>query len=73
VPAGGIWQELLNTDADAYDGSGVGNFGHVETVPVDSHGFVRSVVLTLPPLAALVLAPGTPPAPADQTAVDRAE
>ncbi len=57
VPADGVWQELLNTDAEAYGGSGIGNFGGVTTVPVDSHGWQRSVVLTLPPLGALVLAP----------------
>ena len=57
VPADGTWHELLNTDADPYGGSGVGNFGQVDTVPVDSHGFTRSLVLTLPPLGALVLAP----------------
>jgi 1,4-alpha-glucan branching enzyme len=57
VPTAGGWLELLNTDAEAYGGSGVGNYGEVETVPVDSHGYHRSLVLTLPPLATLFLAP----------------
>ena len=72
VPADGTWDELLNTDAELYGGTGVGNYGHVDTVPVDSHGSTRSLVLTLPPLGAVVLAPAvgageftpTPPAPA---------
>jgi 1,4-alpha-glucan branching enzyme len=57
VPHHGRWSELLNSDAGCYGGSEVGNFGGVETVPVDSHGFHQSVVLTLPPLGALFLTP----------------
>jgi 1,4-alpha-glucan branching enzyme len=57
VPSPGRWDEVVNTDADVYGGSGVGNGGHVDTVPVDSHGFHQSVVLTVPPLGALFLAP----------------
>jgi 1,4-alpha-glucan branching enzyme len=57
VPSGGRWVELANSDAEAYGGSGVGNFGGVSTVPVDSHGFHQSIVLTLPPLAAVFFAP----------------
>ena len=41
----------------SFGGSGVGNYGGVDTVPVDSHGFHQSVVLTLPPLGAVFLAP----------------
>lgn len=58
VPTPGFWRELLNTDAEVYGGSGVGNLGGVETVPVPSHGHFQSVVLTLPPLGALYLVPG---------------
>ena len=57
VPVAGRWCELLNTDADEYGGSGVGNHGGATTVPVDSHGFHQSIVLTLPPLGVLMLAP----------------
>ena len=57
VPVDGTWTELLNTDATAYGGSGVGNHGSVGSVPVDSHGFNRSLMLSLPPLAAVFLAP----------------
>jgi 1,4-alpha-glucan branching enzyme len=55
VPVDGEWSEVLNTDALVYGGSGVGNGGSVTTVPVDSHGFNRSLMLSLPPLGALFL------------------
>jgi 1,4-alpha-glucan branching enzyme len=53
VPYLGTWQEALNSDAEIYGGSGVGNFGEVETTPVPWHGQPRSLKLTLPPLGAL--------------------
>jgi hypothetical protein len=46
-----------STPTRGYGGSGVGNYGGVESVPVDSHGFHQSIVLTLPPLGAVFLAP----------------
>jgi len=55
VPARGIWREIINTDARDYGGSGWGNLGGVESVPVSSHGRVESVSLSLPPLSTLVL------------------
>jgi 1,4-alpha-glucan branching enzyme len=57
VPQAGRWVELANSDAESFGGSGVGNFGGVDTVPVDSHGFHQSIVLTIPPLGAIFLAP----------------
>jgi 1,4-alpha-glucan branching enzyme len=51
VPQPGRWDELLNTDAEPYGGSGHGNFGGVRTRPVPSHGRPHSLVVTLPPLA----------------------
>ncbi|MGF1610876.1 MAG: 1,4-alpha-glucan branching protein GlgB [Kiloniellales bacterium] len=57
VPWGGYWREVLNTDAAYYGGSNVGNGGGVEADPEPWHGQESSVELTLPPLAALVLAP----------------
>src|SRR5690606_11301175 len=33
VPRRGYWRELLNSDATEYGGSGVGNFGGVESTP----------------------------------------
>jgi 1,4-alpha-glucan branching enzyme len=54
VPFGGYWRELLNSDAPRYGGSGMGNLGGVETSPVPAHGHLRSLTLTLPPLAILI-------------------
>ncbi len=57
VPQAGWWRELLNGDAPVYGGSGQGNLGGVEAVPVSMHGHRHSLTLTLPPLAALFLKP----------------
>jgi 1,4-alpha-glucan branching enzyme len=58
VPHGGWWREALNSDASAYGGGGIGNFGGVEAAPVAIHGRFHSLTLTLPPLAAVFLVPG---------------
>ncbi|MEM6995513.1 MAG: 1,4-alpha-glucan branching enzyme, partial [Myxococcota bacterium] len=55
VPAGGTWYELLNSDAEIYGGSGLGNGGQVHSDDTNLHGQSHAVSLTLPPLAALVL------------------
>ncbi len=57
VPHGGWWRELLNSDAQNYGGSGLGNLGGVEAAPVPAHGRQHSLSLTLPPLAILLLQP----------------
>jgi 1,4-alpha-glucan branching enzyme len=57
VPVQGRWREALNSDADLYGGSGVGNFGAAETAPVEGQGWYQSLNLTLPPLGALFLVP----------------
>jgi 1,4-alpha-glucan branching enzyme len=53
VPRSGFWREVLNTDAAEYGGSGAGNLGGVNAMPVPYHGRTYSVNLTLPPLAAV--------------------
>jgi 1,4-alpha-glucan branching enzyme len=53
VPRGGFWQEILNSDATEYWGSGRGNFGGIDAVPVPAHGRNHSLTLTLPPLGAV--------------------
>ncbi len=53
VHRGGMWKEVLNSDAKEYGGSGQGNFGGVEGVSIPLHGKPYSVTITLPPLAAL--------------------
>jgi 1,4-alpha-glucan branching enzyme len=55
VPFGGFWEEILNTDATWYGGSGQGNMGGREATPVPSHGRDHSINLTLPPLGAVLL------------------
>jgi 1,4-alpha-glucan branching enzyme len=57
VPTAGRWREILNTDAETYGGSGMGNLGGVEATDEASHGLPASLVLTLPPLAAIALSP----------------
>jgi 1,4-alpha-glucan branching enzyme len=57
VPFGGVWRELLNTDATTYGGSGLGNLGAVTADEVSCHARPASLRLTLPPLAALYLKP----------------
>jgi 1,4-alpha-glucan branching enzyme len=53
VPVGGIWREILNSDSTIYGGSGAGNFGHVEALPIKCHGKKYSISITLPPLSVL--------------------
>ncbi len=58
VPRGGFWKECLNSDAKEYGGSGQGNIGGVEAVPVGAHGLYHSLTLVVPPLATLFLKSG---------------
>jgi 1,4-alpha-glucan branching enzyme len=51
VPSSGYWRELLNSDAEDYGGSGLGNLGGVEANDESSHGHRRSIIVTLPPLS----------------------
>jgi len=57
VPAPGFYRELLNTDAEIYGGSNVGNSGGVHAQPVPHHGQPHRLALTLPPLATAVFKP----------------
>jgi 1,4-alpha-glucan branching enzyme len=58
LPREGAWHEILNTDAEVYGGSNVGNMGMVVAEPIESHGLPASAELTVPPLATVWLAPG---------------
>ena len=55
LPFAGTWEEILNTDAVEYGGSGVGNFGAVEATDIPWAGRPASAEVTLPPLAGLWL------------------
>jgi 1,4-alpha-glucan branching enzyme len=58
LPLPGRWQELLNTDATQWGGSGMGNRGALYAEPKGWHGQPFSAALTLPPLGVLWLVPG---------------
>jgi len=55
VPFGGVWREVLNSDARDYGGAGWGNLGGVDAAPVRAHGRPWSISLVLPPLATVML------------------
>ncbi len=57
VPVREEHSEILNTDAEVYGGSGMGNMGAVAVVDVPAHGYPQSLELTLPPQAVLWLRP----------------
>jgi 1,4-alpha-glucan branching enzyme len=51
VPEAGYYRELLNTDAECFGGSNMGNAGGVMASSQGSHGRPCSISITLPPLA----------------------
>jgi len=60
VPNPGLYREIMNTDAAFYGGSNVGNLGGQQATDQPAQGRPQSLVLTLPPLAAIYLK-WTPP------------
>jgi 1,4-alpha-glucan branching enzyme len=57
LPHAGTWREVLNSDADIYNGAGIGNYGSVEATGEPWHGRPASAVMVLPPMAALWFEP----------------
>jgi 1,4-alpha-glucan branching enzyme len=57
VPRGGYWREILNSDAHYYGGSGLGNQGGAEAVPMPYEDYSHSLTLSLPPLAVTFFKP----------------
>ncbi len=57
VPRSGSYREILNSDAERYGGSNVGNLGQVQAENIPSHDHPASLSLTLPPLAVIVMKP----------------
>jgi 1,4-alpha-glucan branching enzyme len=55
LPEAGRWDEVINTDAESYGGSGVGNLGAVEAEERSWHGLPASTTLRVPPLGAIWL------------------
>ena len=54
VPRGGLWKEILNSDATIYGGSGQGNMGGLAPSPIGWNRQPQSLVLLLPPLTVLI-------------------
>ena len=50
LPRPGHWREVLNSDAEGYGGSGVGNLGGIEAVAEPWHGQPYSATVAAPPL-----------------------
>jgi len=59
LPDGGVWHEALNSDAEVYGGSGLGNLGRVEAESSPWHGRPFSARIVLPPLSCVFFRPGT--------------
>jgi len=62
APEAGFYEEVFNTDAREFGGSGVGNPLGFDAEPVPCHGREHSFRLTLPPLAVVVFRK-RPPSP----------
>jgi len=57
VPQSGRYMRLLSTDDPEWGGSGYAQFASVDAEASPFHGHSQSIEITLPPLAAVVLAP----------------
>ncbi len=55
VRLAGHYAEVLNSDAEAYGGTNVGNNGGIDSENIAKHNKEHSIALTLPPLGALYL------------------
>ena len=62
VPLECHWNEILNSDAPLYGGSGQGNMGGLSAAPLPVHGRPYSLNMTLPPLGVVVFKPEPPDA-----------
>lgn len=61
LPHPGTWKEILNTDAESYGGSGVGNLGSVVAEEIPWDGQPYSAEVTMPPLGVVWFEPETRP------------
>jgi 1,4-alpha-glucan branching enzyme len=59
LPVPGAWREVINTDAAAYGGGGVGNLGSFTADDLPWHDCPASAAIRVPPLGALWLTPAT--------------
>jgi 1,4-alpha-glucan branching enzyme len=51
LPEAGFYREIINTDAETYGGSNLGNFGGLHTDELQWQGRPFSIAIKLPPLA----------------------
>jgi 1,4-alpha-glucan branching enzyme len=56
VPDDAKWLEILNSDAPQYGGSGMGNFGAVDSNPLPYHNEEQSINIMIPPLGIVMFA-----------------
>lgn len=57
LPEGGVWNEIFNSDATEFGGSGVGNLGKVTAEKISWNGRPFSAQVQLPPYGVVFLAP----------------
>ena len=57
VPVAGHYTEIMNTDAEVYGGSNIGNAGGVHSEDRAWMGQTCSISITLPPLSCVILRP----------------
>ena len=55
VPVGGVYREVLNSDAELYGGSNMGNRGGIMSQFAPAHGHQQSLSLVVPPLGFVLL------------------
>jgi 1,4-alpha-glucan branching enzyme len=55
APAAGFWREIFNSDSAFYGGGNVGNGAGLMSEDLPWMGYPQSLVLTLPPLAGVIL------------------
>lgn len=57
IPCGGYWREVLNSNAKEYGGTGQGNLGGLNALPLGHHDRPFSLTATLPPLSCVYFKP----------------
>lgn len=66
VPSPGCYQEIFNSDATAFGGSGKINEGFLMAEAIPWQGMAQSVILHLPPIGGLILKKSTEPVQGDK-------
>ena len=55
VPCAGTYEQILNSDAEVFGGSGCVHIANIESTEIGAHGKDHSITIDLPPLAVLIL------------------